>query len=147
VGSGGLDIHACEEALRATVGEKGLEGHVIFTGNVRNVEEYLRAADIFVFPTENDAFPSSLLEAMTSGLPVVTTPVGAIKEIVRDGQTGLLVRPRDPNALASALERLLDDRVLSARLGRSAHEAVQGRYSAERVTEQYVALFEGLASR
>ena len=59
VGAGGLDIHACEAELRDYVRANGLADRVIFTGNVDTVPEYLRASDAFVFPTENDAFPSA----------------------------------------------------------------------------------------
>lgn len=141
VGDGGLDIHACEEELRTTVRERGMEESVVFTGSVQNVHEYLHAADIFAFPSENDAFPSSLIEAMTSGLPVIATPVGAIPEVVQDGENGLLVPPRDGDALAEALTRLLTDDVLSERLATAGWRTVQERYSAEGVTERYRKLF------
>jgi glycosyltransferase involved in cell wall biosynthesis len=147
IGEGGLDIHNCEQQLRATVHNQGLEGRVIFAGGVQNVPDYLRAADGFVFPTENDAFPSSVVEAMACALPVVTTPVGALAEIVQDGDNGLVVAPRDGTGLERALLRLLTDPDVAARLGRRACQTVRERYSAERVTGQYVELFERLLFR
>jgi glycosyltransferase involved in cell wall biosynthesis len=141
VGTGGLDMHACEDELRRSVQQQGLERNVVFTGSVQNVHEYLQAADMFAFPTENDAFPSSVIEAMTTALPVVATPVGAIPEIIQDGTNGLLVPPADSAALAAALSRLLADEALARRLGQAAWQTVQDRYSAERVTQRYVALF------
>jgi glycosyltransferase involved in cell wall biosynthesis len=144
VGSGGLDIHACEDELRETVRREGLEGSVVFAGSVSNVEDYLSASDAFVFPTENDAFPSSLVEAMASGLPVVTTPVGAIPEVVEHEANGLLVPPRDADALGEAMERLLTDADLAAKLGLAARRTVSERYSAAGVTQRYVELFGSL---
>jgi glycosyltransferase involved in cell wall biosynthesis len=141
VGAGGLDIHACEDQLRAMVRETGLEGHVVFTGNVTNVHDYLHAADMYVFPTENDAFPSSLVEAMACGLPVITTPVGAIPEIVADGETGLLVPPANADALYQAIDRLLTDDGLARRLGVAAATSAADRFAAAAVAERYLELF------
>jgi glycosyltransferase involved in cell wall biosynthesis len=138
VGVGGLDIHACEDELRGTVEDRGLRGSVRFTGSVENVHEYLGASDAFVFPTENDAFPSSLVEAMASGLPVITTPVGAIPEIVSHELNGLLVPSGDGPALEGAIERVLSDRDLSTSLGTQARAAVEERYSVTTVTARYL---------
>jgi glycosyltransferase involved in cell wall biosynthesis len=144
VGTGGLDIHACEAQLRAAVRDQGLDNSVHFTGSVDNVVDFLQAADVFVFPTENDVFPSSVVEAMACGLPLVTTPVGAIKEIIDDGRNGLLIAPRDGNALSRTLHRLLGDRELAARLGEGALQTVLERYSAMHVTHCYGELFRRL---
>jgi glycosyltransferase involved in cell wall biosynthesis len=141
-GTGGLDMHNCEAELRSFVRERHLESSVLFTGNVPNVSEYLQAADIFVFPTENDAFPSSLVEAMACALPVVTTPVGAIKDIVNDAQTGMLVEPGNFQELYHALETLIEDPSRARRLGQAALESVLKNYSALIVTEKYLRLFE-----
>jgi glycosyltransferase involved in cell wall biosynthesis len=143
-GTGGLDIHNCEEELREYVEANRLESHVLFTGAVQNVHEYLQASDIFVFPTENDAFPSSIVEAMACGLPVVTTPVGAIKTIVTDGRTGMLIQPGVQEQLFQALDVMLSDKMLASRLGDAAHQSVQGLYSAEAVSKKYLNLFQGL---
>lgn len=143
-GTGGLDIHNCEDELREYVKAAGLQGHVLFTGAVQNVSEYLQASDLFVFPTENDAFPSSVVEAMACGLPVVSTPVGAIKTIITDGKTGLLVQPRDAGQLFQALNVMLTDGTLASRLGRAGRQSVQDLYSAQTVTQKYLTLFQGL---
>lgn len=141
VGEGGLDIHNCEAELRAYVTANDLQHSVLFTGSVGNVAEYLQASDIFAFPTENDAFPSSLVEAMTCRLPVITTPVGAIKTIVSGGENGLLVQPGDFDQLYGALETLLVDSGLALRLGHAARQTVLDNYSAEIVTKKYINLF------
>jgi glycosyltransferase involved in cell wall biosynthesis len=142
LGSGGLDIHNCEAELRTFVHSNGLEESVRFTGNVQNVPEYLQASDVFAFPTESDAFPSSLVEAMSCGLPVVATPVGAIKTIVKDKENGIIIQPGDFQQLYGALDTLIRDSELAARLGQAAWKKVQDHYSAETVTHQYLSLFQ-----
>jgi glycosyltransferase involved in cell wall biosynthesis len=144
VGTGGLDIHNCEDELRGFVQDNGLEDSVVFTGSVGNVPEYLQASDLFAFPTENDAFPSSVVEAMACRLPVVSTPVGAISSIVQDGQTGLMVQPGDFGTLYDALDRLLDDQTLAHRLGEAGMKVARDRYSAVAVTQRFQDLFQSL---
>ncbi len=141
-GTGGLDIHNCEEELRTYVRTEGLENHVLFTGVVRNVHEYLQASDLFAFPTENEAFGASLLEAMACGLPVVTTPIGAIKTFVADGETGLLIQPGNAEQLFQALDAILSDAALASRLGYAARNSVQDVYSVDVVSKDYLALFQ-----
>jgi glycosyltransferase involved in cell wall biosynthesis len=143
-GTGGLDIHNCENELGEYVKVNGLENQVIFTGAVQNVPEYLQASDLFVFPTENDAFPSSIVEAMACGLPVVSTPVGAIKTIITDGKTGLLIQPGNAGQLYQALDIILSHEEMASRLGKAACRSVQDLYSAEIVSKKYMTLFQGL---
>jgi glycosyltransferase involved in cell wall biosynthesis len=145
VGTGSLDMHNCEAELRNYVNANDLAPWVTFTGPVSNVEEYLQAADMFVFPTENDVFPAALIEAMACGLPVISTPVGAIPSVIRHEQNGLLIEPGNWQQLSQAVDQLLSDRVLAERLGRTGRKTVQDRYSAGGVTQTYLALFESTA--
>ena len=140
-GTGGLDIHNCEAELHEYVKSTGLDKDVIFLGAVQNVPEYLQAADLFVFPTENDAFPSSIVEAMACALPVVATPVGAIKVLVTHRETGLLVQVGNFDQLFDALDSLLSDRVLAYKLGQAAWQTVQNQFAIETITKQYLSLF------
>lgn len=144
-GSGGLDMHDCEAELRHYVRANHLQDSVRFAGNVRNVHEYLQASDIFVFPTENEAFGIALIEAMACGLPVITTAVGGVKDIVQHGENGLVVQAGDFGQLYGALDTLLADAALAARLGEAARRTAQDQYSQEWVTRQYVELFERVA--
>ena len=144
VGEGGLDIHNCERQLRSRVLSEGLGHSVTFAGGVADVTPYLQAADVFAFPTENDAFPSSLVEAMACGLAVVTTPVGAIPEVVQDGKNGLLVPPGNATALRAALSRLFGDPGLATGIGEAARQTALAGYSAESVTRRYVELFSDI---
>lgn len=141
LGSGGLDLHNCEAALKGFVDTHGLQNSVRFAGDVRNVHEYLQASDLFVFPTENDAFPLALVEAMACGLPVISTPVGAIKDIITHMHDGLLVEAGEHQQTRDALDALMREPALAARLGEAARRTVQARYSAESVTQEYVRLF------
>jgi glycosyltransferase involved in cell wall biosynthesis len=145
VGSGGLDIHNCEAELKRLVEAKGLQRSVRFTGDVHNVHEYLQASDIFVFPTEKEAFGISLLEAMACSLPVITTPTGGIKDFLIDGQNGLLVEAGSFQQLWQAIDRLLTDASLAGSLGRAALSTARERYTRDVVLEQHIELFDRLA--
>jgi glycosyltransferase involved in cell wall biosynthesis len=146
IGSGGLDIHNCEAELRAFVGARGLEHAIHFAGEVSNVHEFLQASDIFVLPTEDDAFPLSLVEAMACGLPVVSTPVGGIPDIVTHGENGLLVAPGDFDRLHAALRDLIGDPGRARSLGEAAALTVRRRYSREMVADRYLELFSSATS-
>jgi glycosyltransferase involved in cell wall biosynthesis len=141
-GSGGLDIHNCEAELREYVKSTGLEKYILFLGAVQNVPEYLQAADLFAFPTENDAFPSSIVEAMACGLPIVTTPVGAIKTIIANRKNGLIVQPGNFQQLYEALDVMVSDKMLASRLGQAAWQTVQDQYSAGNATKKFLSLFQ-----
>jgi glycosyltransferase involved in cell wall biosynthesis len=141
-GTGGLDIHNCEAQLHDYVKSAGLEEKILFLGSVQNIPEYLQAADFFVFPTENDAFPSSVIEAMACGLPVVTTPVGAIKTIVAHQETGLIVQPGNGQQLYEALMAIVSDKTLASCMGQAGRRIVEERYSAGNMVGKYLTLFE-----
>jgi glycosyltransferase involved in cell wall biosynthesis len=144
IGTGGLDIHNCESELRSFVITNNLERSIHFTGGVQNAHEYLQASDIFAFPTENDAFPSSLIEALACGLPVVTTPIGAIKNIIKNKENGLVIKPGDYQQLFQALDILISNKVLGSQLGQAAWKTVRDNYSSEFITNQYLSLFKSL---
>jgi len=108
------------------------------------IADQYAAADLFLLPSHREGMPLALLEAMAHGLAVVATPVGAIPEIVTDGETGLLVPPGDPVALAAAIRRLLDDDGLRQRLGAAARAAVQREHSEAAALERLGALYDEL---
>jgi glycosyltransferase involved in cell wall biosynthesis len=141
VGSGGLDIHNCEAELKSYVQENQLNHSVYFTGDVQNVHEYLQTSDIFVFPTENDAFPLSLIEAMACGLPVISTHIGGIKDILKHRQNGLVVKPGDFQELYGALDLMIADDALLTSLGKAARQTIQDKYSTDIVTKKYIEMF------
>jgi glycosyltransferase involved in cell wall biosynthesis len=147
VGSGGLGIQNCEDALRAYVGEHRLEGNVVFTGSVDNVHEYLQASDLFVFPSEREAFGISVIEAMACGLPIVTTVVDGIRDVVRPGVDALAVPPADDDALAEALCRVLEGGPAVAGMGAAARRRAVEHFSSGRVVAAYRDLLEQVTGR
>lgn len=98
----------------------GIAGAVVFAGEVPDVVPWLAAFDVFALPSLWEGMPLALGEAMAAGLPVVATAVSGTPEMVKDGENGLLVPPRDPVALAEALRRLVTDEELARRLGAEA---------------------------
>jgi glycosyltransferase involved in cell wall biosynthesis len=141
VGEGGADMHACETELRTFVRERQLESSVRFTGVVTNVVDYLRAADVFVFPSENDGLPLSLVEAMSCGLPVVSTLVGGMRDFLVDGENAFVIDMGDANGLAQALRRALAGGPIVEAIGRAARATAVSRFSHEAVTDQWIQLF------
>lgn len=121
-------------ALERLCAELGIAASVTFTGRVENerMPDLYRDADVLVNPALVDNMPNSLLEAMASGVPIVSTDVGGVPHVVADGATALLVPPCDPEAMARAVDRLAADPALAARLRATALEEVQ-RYAWARV--------------
>jgi glycosyltransferase involved in cell wall biosynthesis len=146
VGEGGADIRACEPELRTFVRERRLEAIVRFAGAVTDVEDYLRAADCFLFPTTDEAFGLSLVEAMACGLPVASTAVGGIKDFLVDGQNGIVVPVGDEEALKGAIQRLIAGGPAVEALGRAARATVVSRFSREAVADAWVRLIESSGS-
>jgi glycosyltransferase involved in cell wall biosynthesis len=126
------------EPLVARASARGVLHAFTFLGHRDDVPARLADADVFVLPSRSEAFPNALLEAMAAGLPIVTSGVGGMLELVDDGRTGLLVPPGDPAALADRMCRLMSDATLASSLGRAAHVEAVTRYSFDRM----VAAFE-----
>jgi rhamnosyl/mannosyltransferase len=106
----------------------------------------LRTAAVLALPsrTEAESFGMALVEAMACATPVVGSEVGGIPHVVTDGETGLLVPPGDPAALAAACRRLLEDTALADRLGAAGRRRAEERYAWDGLTERYAELFRGL---
>jgi len=105
------------------------------------VERLLERASVVVAPCEREGFGLAAAEAMAFGRPVVAAAGGALLELVADGETGLLVPPRDAPALRSAVERLLADAGLRERLGRAARERVRERFGWESVIDRTLEVY------
>ena len=133
-----------EATLRAWAGE----GVIEWTGPRDDVADLWRAAHLGVLPSYREGLPKSLLEAAASGRPMVATDVPGCREIVVDGETGLLVPPRDADALADAIGRLASDRDLRERMGAAARERVVARFSEPRIEPEAetLALYRSLLS-
>lgn len=129
-------------ALESLVASRRLQHHVEFLGHREDVPALLADADVFVLPSRSEAFPNGAIEAMAAGLPVVATAVGGLRDLIEDGRTGLLVpRPDDVEALAAAVQRVLADEALAARLAAAARAETRERYSFERMVRAFEDLY------
>jgi colanic acid/amylovoran biosynthesis glycosyltransferase len=134
-------------ALEARVADAGLTGRVRFSGQRTRAElvELLRRADVLAAPSvptrggKREGIPVVLMEAMAAGLPVVASRLSGIPELVADGESGLLVPPGDPDALAAALARLAADPALRSRLGQAARARVAADFDVSRNARRLVA--------
>jgi glycosyltransferase involved in cell wall biosynthesis len=117
--------------------------HVAMLGNRSDVPDLLASFDVFAYPSRFEGLCLAVIEAQAAGVPVVATPVGGIRDTVQDGETGLLVPPDDPQALADAIVRLLDDREEAARMAARAREQAQ-QFSEERMVERTLALYDAM---
>lgn len=124
-------------ALERQVEELGLRERVRFLGERPDVERLLPGMDVFVLSSREEGIPNALLEAMAAGRPSVATAVGGTPEVMKDGETGWLVPPRDSAALASALEAALQDPAEAARRGAAAQRAVRDHMSIESMVERH----------
>jgi len=109
--------------------------------NAEQMAGELRRASIFALPSHNEGVPIALLEAMSHSLPVITTPVGGIPEVVESGRNGILVKPGDVDAIEVALEKLLQSSAERQRLGAAARATIAERYSLDSVVERLAGLY------
>jgi glycosyltransferase involved in cell wall biosynthesis len=134
-------------AVRAKIRELGLGGHVVLAGSRRDIPAILRATRVVAHPGEQEGFSNAILEAMAAGTPVVAARAGGNPEAVSEGETGLLVPPRDPTALASAILGLLGDPERAEAMGRAGRERARKHFSlaamVTAVEETYLELLEG----
>jgi glycosyltransferase involved in cell wall biosynthesis len=134
--------------LRTLAGELGVAERVRFCGFRADVENVYGAADVVCVPsTQPDPLPNAALEAAAAGCCVVAADHGGLPEILRDGETGLLVTPGDPAALAAALARLRGDRALRERLGAAAADDVRERFAPGLLLDRAQFLYDELLDK
>jgi glycosyltransferase involved in cell wall biosynthesis len=124
-----------------------LSGSVKFLGMRSDVPALLNALDIFVLSSISEGIPNTILEAMCVGLPVVSTKVGGVPEIVQEGITGLLTRSRDPQSLANALTKLVVSSSLRRKMGDAGKAIVRERFSLESMVKAYEENYVELLSK
>lgn len=124
----------------------GLTGRVRLLGVRDDVPSFLKACDVFVFPSHTEGLPNALLEAMAAGCPIVCTDIPANRELIRDGENGLCVPVRDPTALADAIRRLLGDRSLAGRLASGARHDAHTARSLDQMLRRYGELYDELSA-
>jgi glycosyltransferase involved in cell wall biosynthesis len=125
----------------------GLSDRATFLGRLsgEEVETVLAAADVLSLPSTQEGMPYVILEAMASGLPVVSASVYGIPEMVVDGETGLLVDPRDEDELRNALAALVDDAGIRRAMGRAARRRFEERFTLERQLRDVESLYMDIA--
>jgi glycosyltransferase involved in cell wall biosynthesis len=131
---------AYEAGVRQQARALGLEeGDAIrFMDPGDRASELLPAFDVFVLASRWEGIPTAVLEAMACGVPVVTTGVGAVREVVEDGVSALVVPPRDPAAIADAVSRVLGDPKLARELSAAGPRTMAGRFGLERCVDAHV---------
>jgi glycosyltransferase involved in cell wall biosynthesis len=132
--------------LQTLVRDLDLVNHVRFDGGVTNLRQHLAAADIFVLPSRSEGFSNAIIEAMAASLPVVATDVGGNAEAVKDGITGFLVPPEDPDALSAAILRLLADPFQAKAMGAAGRNLVAERFTTEAMMNQIAGAYRNLLS-
>jgi glycosyltransferase involved in cell wall biosynthesis len=137
LGSGHL-----HDALRRQAADLGISTVLHLPGHRPDARLLLDAADVFVLPSLHEGMPLVLLEAMDAGLPVVATRVIGSEEVVVDGETGVLVRPRDAGALSEALGRLLADPDLRAAYGTAGRDRFDRHFTSARMAAETVAVYD-----
>jgi glycosyltransferase involved in cell wall biosynthesis len=113
--------------------------NVIFTGYLphRKVADYLNEMKLLVLPSYSEGLPHVVLEAMACGTPVLATPVGAIPDIIKDGETGFLLKSNDPNHIAERVVELLNKTELLERVSVNAYNFVRTNFSFEKTLESW----------
>lgn len=125
-----------------------LVSNVVFLGERDDVKELLHISDIFVFPTLSEGLPVSLLEAMAIGKPCLASNIGPVREIITDGETGLLFKSRDSEDIERALITLISDSIKAEKLGQRGKDSVRTKFGSLKniklLEELYISLYMGL---
>jgi glycosyltransferase involved in cell wall biosynthesis len=119
----------------------GLQDRVVVREKVNDIEDYLQAADVGLFTSENESFCLSILEAMCFACPSVARRVGGIPEVVEDNVSGVLVPSDDPDVLAAAVQDLIGKPERRAAMGRAAQRRAREKFSAEAIVPRYEAVY------
>lgn len=136
-----------QQRLQQLIDELGVAHLVKLVGRRQDVPDVIRALDVAVLSSKNEGSPLAVMEYMAGGAPIVATAVGGVPELVHDGEHGLLVPPRDPEALAGGIRRLLEDRELASRLGAAARERQHENYDLDVLVERLESLYVELCDR
>ncbi len=137
IGSGPLGKY-----LRAVADKMGISGHIIFLDNRRDIPQVLDSLDLYILPSLQEGLSITLLEALAMGKPVIATAVGGNPEVIVDGQSGLLIPPKDYRALAEAIISLLNNREKAKDLGLRAMERVSEKFNIKNTVRETESLYE-----
>jgi glycosyltransferase involved in cell wall biosynthesis len=134
------------EGLRKYIKDYSLDDYLEAPGYIsgRRKEELLAESDIFLFPTTSEGCPVVVLEAMGAGLAIISTPVGAIPEIIKHEENGFLIAGQDPKAFYEAVKKLIEDKELLKRIQNLNKEKAEGLYEEKVVTKKFEELYLSL---
>jgi glycosyltransferase involved in cell wall biosynthesis len=136
-----------QDAMQAFIRSNGLQSRVSLLPGICDIRSHLRRAWVFALPSRYEGLPNAVLEAMAVGLPVVATSVGGVPEILRDGQTGLLVEPEDPVGLARALTGLLQNQSRREAMGEKARKTAARVHSLDKMVSEAERLIAGAVNQ
>jgi len=139
VGDGSL-----KPELEGRIRDAGLADRFTLTGQRNDIANLLKVLDIFILTSISEALPNVIMEAMCAGLPVVSTAVGGVPELIEDGENGILVPSGDVHASTAALESLLADPKERARLGEEAQRTIEKRFAMKRMVESTATVYDEL---
>jgi glycosyltransferase involved in cell wall biosynthesis len=135
---------AFHEELMRYIAKHALGDSVIFAGEQKDVAVWLRASDVFLFPSKREGMPNALLEAIASGLACVASKIGGSVDIIRHGEDGFLFNVEDESQMAASVAKLLDDAALRATIGSAARNRALTDFSLHVVAARYVELYAQL---
>ena len=139
----GPDRHGIERL----VNQLDLKENVLMTGYRSDVSRILKCSDLFVLCSSTESAPLTVLEALSTGIPVIATRIGGVPEIVEDDVNGFLVEPKHPEAIAERILQLNNDKPLREKLGEGARNTVLERYTIDKVIKQYEETYERILKK
>jgi glycosyltransferase involved in cell wall biosynthesis len=122
--------------------EAGAQGLAWLPGERSDIPEMMQAMDLFVLPSLGEGISNTILEAMSTGLPVIATQVGGNVELIRKGFTGLLVPPAEPAAISDAILKYYENPELLVRHGQAARRHIESNFSMEAMTASYLRVYD-----
>ena len=142
VGKGPLEAEMHQQAA-----DLGIADRTEFLGHVdrQRLVQLFGGATVFVLPSHYEGLPTTMLEAMAAGAPVVATEVSGVPDVIDDGENGLLVPPRQPSRLAAGIDELLDDAALRDRLSTAGRRTIEERYTWQSISREFEDLYREVA--
>ncbi|GBC84981.1 GDP-mannose-dependent alpha-(1-6)-phosphatidylinositol monomannoside mannosyltransferase [bacterium HR11] len=143
----GHDPWSYGRVLERLVIQLGMDRHVRFLGFQSDIPSFLHSIDVFALASRSEGFGQVIIEAMAAGKPVVASKIAPLTEIIRHGETGLLVKPGDPNEFAEGVAWILKNPDQARQMGKRGQEVVASDFSAEKMANKITALYSELLNR
>ena len=144
---GGSDPGKADAISSRELADAERRGGIVFAGERDDVEDVYQAFDLFALPSYREGFPRSAMEAAASGLPVIATDIRGCRQVVSQGETGLLVPPHDPAALTAAVELLVVDPALRLRMGTAGRRKAEAEFDDQAVVAKTMEAYERVLAR